>query len=175
MLFRPQKKIKILFFTIQGVFPKRQEQVAEKLGKMISEELLSSKDIKDRLNDPKHVEVIRRSIESRIDDYLENTMPVHFPVMTMLLGKKTRYRIKDDLMKEVDILAPIAIARYIDNMENSFDVKEIIRQKVAVLSPIKLEGLIMGVLKKEFFFIEVIGGVIGFIIGVLQLLLTGLI
>ena len=32
MLFHPRKPIKILGLTIQGIFPKNQQQIAEKLG-----------------------------------------------------------------------------------------------------------------------------------------------
>jgi uncharacterized membrane protein YheB (UPF0754 family) len=47
-------------------------------------------------------------------------------------------------------------------------VEEIIQEKVAQLPPEKLEGLLMKLLKKEFTFIEYIGAVIGFLIGLIQ-------
>jgi uncharacterized membrane protein YheB (UPF0754 family) len=47
-----------------------------------------------------------------------------------------------------------------------------VSEKVAALDSNKLEELLVGIMKKEFVFIEVIGAVLGFIIGCIQLLLT---
>ena len=168
MLFRPKEEVKFLFFKFQGVFPKRQKAVAIKLGKLVSEELLSLHDIKDKLKDPENIEVIHKTIEARVDEYLTTTLPTNYPFMSILLGKKTKGRIKEDLMREIEELAPLAIDQYITKMENSFDIEELVRNKVSILSPEKLEKLIMGILSKEFQFIELIGAFIGFVIGLLQ-------
>ena len=41
MLFHPQDPKKILGITFQGVFPKRQKQIAERLGELVAIELFS--------------------------------------------------------------------------------------------------------------------------------------
>ncbi len=43
MLFHPRKPIRFLGMTIQGIFPKRQELFAQKLGVLVSKELISIK------------------------------------------------------------------------------------------------------------------------------------
>ena len=141
MLFRPKDEVKFLFIKFQGIFPKRQKEVAIKIGKLVSEELLSLHDIKDKLKDPENVEVIHKTIEGRVDEYLTTTLPNKFPVMSLLLGKKTKGRMKDDLMHEIEELAPIAIEQYISKMEDSFDIEELVRSKISILSPEKLEEL----------------------------------
>ena len=52
MLFHPREPKKFLFITFQGIFPKRQQQFAEKLGQLVSKELISFEDIKSKLNNP---------------------------------------------------------------------------------------------------------------------------
>ena len=49
MLFHPRKPLRLPGMTIQGIFPKRQEQFAIKLGKLVSEQLLSFKDIEQKM------------------------------------------------------------------------------------------------------------------------------
>jgi uncharacterized membrane protein YheB (UPF0754 family) len=172
MLFHPRKKIRILFFDIQGIFPKRQYAMAEKIGKLVASELLNTSDFKDRINDPKNLESINQSIEAKVDQYLDETFPTKYPMMSMLLGKKARLKMKGDFLKEVQSVTPVVIDKYMENLEGTFDVEKIVRQKVSLLSPITLENLIMGILKKEFQFIELIGAVLGFMIGVIQVLLV---
>lgn len=172
MLFHPRKKIRILFFDIQGIFPKRQYAMAEKIGKMVATELLNVSDFKERINDPKNLAAINQNIEAKVDQYLDETFPNKYPMMSMLLGKKTRVKMKNDFLQEVQQVTPVVIDKYMENLEGTFDVEKIVRQKVSLLSPITLENLIMGILKKEFQFIELIGAVLGFMIGVIQVLLV---
>ena len=61
-----------------------------------------------------------------------------------------------------------------NKLESEFDIEETIRQRVAILSPIKLENLINSILKKEFGFIELVGAILGFLIGIIQVTLMQL-
>jgi len=47
MLFHPRKPMKFLFWTLQGIFPKRQEKIASQIGTMVAQELFSIDDIKE--------------------------------------------------------------------------------------------------------------------------------
>ena len=135
---------------------------------MVVDELLSAEDIKEKIDHEKNMEVISQNIENKIDDYLQNTLPVNYPVMSLFLGKKIKGRLKNDFMLEVKTLAPEVVEHYMSTIEDSLDIEMIIRQRVSLLSPIKLENLIMSILKKEFRFIEWVGAVIGFLIGLVQ-------
>ncbi len=146
--------------------------MAEKIGKLVASELLNVSDFKDRINDPKNLESINSNIEAKIDQYLDETFPNKYPMMSMLLGKKTRVKMKNEFLQEVQQVTPVVIDKYMENLEGTFDVEKIVRQKVSLLSPVTLENLIMGILKKEFQFIELIGAVLGFMIGVIQVLLV---
>lgn len=174
MLFRPQKPVKLLFFTIQGIFPKNQKLVAQKIGRMVADELLSAEDVRDRIANQDNIEFIKTIFEEKIDDYLNNTFPQNYPITSVFFGQKRKTKIKEDLVIEVEKAAPDVIDSYIKNLEMSFNVEEIIQERIEQLSPARLENLIMGILQKEFKFIEWIGAIIGFLIGLLQLLLMRL-
>lgn len=174
MLFRPQKPVNLLFFTIQGIFPKNQKLVAQKIGRMVADELLSAEDVRDKMATSDNIEFIKSIFEEKIDDYLNNKFPQNYPITSVFFGQKRKNKIKEDLVLEVERAAPDVIDQYIKNLEMSFNVEEIIQERVEQLSPARLENLIMGILQKEFKFIEWIGAIIGFIIGLLQLLLLRL-
>ena len=174
MLFRPQRPVNLGFFKIQGVFPKNQKLVAERIGKMIADELLSSDDIKDRIATNDNIQFIKSVFEEKLDDYLNNTFPQNYPITSVFFGQKRKARIKEDLVLQVEKAAPDVIDQYISNLEMSFNVEEIIQDRVEKLSPARLEKLIMGILNKEFAFIEWVGALIGFLIGLIQVLLVGL-
>jgi Uncharacterized protein conserved in bacteria len=55
MLFHPRKPVRVLGIPFQGIFPKRQRQFAEKLGKLVSNELLSYTDIEQKVTNPENL------------------------------------------------------------------------------------------------------------------------
>ena len=57
-------------------------------------------------------------------------------------------------------------------LEKSIDVEKLVRDKVEAFSSDKLEQILFSIMKKEFRFIEIIGAVLGFIIGCFQVGLT---
>jgi uncharacterized membrane protein YheB (UPF0754 family) len=166
MLFRPQHPKKILFMTVQGIFPKNQKYVAEKLGHLIATELFSSSDIRYRMTH--NTDVVKRVIEEKIDYYLENTFAQSYPIVSVFFSTKRKAKIKIDLVAEVEKAAPDVIDQYLASIEEEINVAEIVKEKIELLPAPRLEELIMSVLGKEFRFIEGIGAVIGFVIGMLQ-------
>jgi len=169
MLFWPRRKVLLGPLVIQGVFPKRQEAVAEKIGRLVSDELLSVHDIKERINRPETLFMINQKVEAKIDDYLSHTFPSNYPIMSFFVTDKLKEKLKNDFLQEVDDLAPQIVEQYIMNMEGHLNIERIIKERISVLSPARLEQLIMQILSKEFRFIEVVGAVLGFAIGIIQL------
>ena len=49
MLFHPRDKKRILFFDVQGIFPKRQEALGARLGEIVARELVSVDDISEKI------------------------------------------------------------------------------------------------------------------------------
>ena len=173
MLFYPKKPVNILgLFSVQGIFPKNQHQVAEKIGKMVADELLSSEDLREKLNNPENILSIKEMVQAKIDYYLNVTFPKNYPITAAIVGEKRKTKFKDQVMLEVNESVPAVIDSYMENIEERFNVEQIIKDKVAQLPSEKLEELIMNLLKKEFKFIEYIGAVIGFIIGWIQVLIV---
>lgn len=173
MLFHPKKPINILgIYTLQGIFPKNQENVANRIGKMVADELLSSQDLKEKLSNPENILSIKELVEAKIDFYLNVTFPKDYPITAALVGEKRRTKFKSSVMVELDESVPAMIDHYLSNIEERFNVEEIIREKVNKLPSEKLEDLLMTLLEKEFKFIEYIGAVIGFLIGWIQVLMV---
>jgi uncharacterized membrane protein YheB (UPF0754 family) len=166
MLFRPQHPKKILFLTFQGIFPKNQKIVAEKLGHLIATELFSSADIRYRMTH--NTDVVKKVIEEKIDYYLSNTFTQNYPIVSVFFGDKRKAKVKADLVIEIEKAAPDVIDQYLSSIEEEINVAEIVKEKIELLPAPRLEELIMAVLEKEFRFIEGIGAVIGFLIGLLQ-------
>ena len=170
MLFHPKKPVNILgVYKLQGIFPKNQLNVANKIGKMVAEELLSSQDLKDHIITPENVEAIVQVIENKIEDFFSVKVPKRYPTLSrIILSEKRKDKIVQEVMEEVHTSVPEVLDGYFGEIEERFNVEEIIKEKVNNLPSEKLETLLMNLLEKEFKFIEYIGALIGFIIGWIQ-------
>ncbi len=172
MLFHPRKPLRLGLFTLQGIFPKRQQQFAEKLGKLVAEELLSFEDISDKLTDPGKIRALLPEIATRIEEFLRYKLPDSMPVLSMFIGDSTIQKIKDVFVGEMEDMLPRLIRQYVESHRAELDLEKIVVDKVAAFSSDKLEDILNGIMKKEFRFVEIIGGVLGFLIGIIEILIT---
>jgi uncharacterized membrane protein YheB (UPF0754 family) len=172
MLFHPREPKKILGITFHGIFPKRQQQFAEKLGNLVGQELLSFKDIEQKITNTDNLQKIMPQVEEHIDHFLRVRLVETMPVISMFIGDKTIAQLKGVFMKELEDLFPILMKNYMAKLKGDLDLEKIVVDKVAAFSSDKLESILYQIMSKEFRFVEIIGAVLGFIIGVLQVLLT---
>jgi uncharacterized membrane protein YheB (UPF0754 family) len=177
MLFHPKKRIKIGIFEIQGIFPKRQKIFAEKLGMVVAHELFSSHDIKEKINQSNIDKEIKALIDKHINTFLNTKLKEAYPQIVMFIYNYIIRQFKDVTMKEIETLLPLVLNAYKQNIEKSLDIVDIegtVASKVANFSSDKLEEILYSIMKKEFRFVEILGGVLGFIIGLLQVILVNL-
>ncbi len=172
MLFHPKKPVKILGITFIGIFPKRQAQFAEKLGKLVSAELLSFQDIESKITDPDNINQLMPQIDAHIDHFLRVKLADQMPVISMFIGDKTIQQMKSVFMTELTELFPGIMKSYMGNLQRDLDLEKIVIEKVKGFSSDKLEQILNDIMAKEFRFVEIIGGVLGFLIGIIQVILT---
>tara|TARA_B110000908_G_C10231211_1_gene440703 strand:- start:1318 stop:1926 length:609 start_codon:yes stop_codon:yes gene_type:complete len=172
MLFHPRKPIKIGFITLHGIFPKRQIEIAKSVGSMVANDLLSSKDIEEILATDTNIRAIIDKIEDTLDNYFEVKFPLKFPLLSKFISPNMRSKVKNEMLDEVEHLAPVLIANQVNDLDKIFNVEQIITQKVTHLSTEKLEAIMMSIIEKELTFIEWVGAALGFIIGLIQVILV---
>lgn len=172
MLFHPKRPVNILGLKVQGIFPKRQAQFAQKLGTLVATELIHFDEIAAKLKDPEQLQALNPTIEAHIDTFLRVRLKEKIPVVAMFIGDNTINKLKDGMMEEINVLLPDVIDRYTQGLSEKIDIEQMVTEKVAAFSSDKLEEILNAIMKKEFRFVEVLGGVLGFIIGLLQVAIS---
>jgi uncharacterized membrane protein YheB (UPF0754 family) len=172
MLFHPRNPVRFLGLTIQGIFPKNQRLIAEKLGQVVSKELISFVEIEEKVTNPDNLQKLRPDIEAHIDNFLRNKLNDVFPMLSMLMGEKTILQLKEAFLLELESLFPVLMKSYMNKIQHDLDLEKIVTEKVAGFSSQKLEDILNQITKREFKFLELIGAVFGFIIGLAQVLVV---
>jgi uncharacterized membrane protein YheB (UPF0754 family) len=171
MLFHPRKPINIFGFKLQGIFPKNQQLIAQKLGQVVSKEFLSFAEIEAKVTNPDNLQMLKPEIEKHIDKFLREKLSDLFPMLSMFIGDKTINQLKAAFLMELENLFPILMKSYMTKLEKDLDLEKIVTEKVASFSSEKLEDILDQITKKEFQFLEVIGGAFGLLIGLVQVLI----
>lgn len=172
MLFHPRLPFSFLGIKIQGVFPKRQKQLAEKLGVLVAEELFSVKDVTQKLKElatnQESMELVGKRIEKTIREKLVKT----FPMLAMFLTDEMVEKVTNLFKSELQDFLGESAQDLGNKLEKSLNVEELVREKVEAFSSDKLEEILFSIMRKEFRFIEFIGAILGFLIGCVQVGLT---
>ena len=174
MLFHPRDEVRILFIPIQGIFPKRQKEFARKLGQVVSEELISAEEVTAHLKEKATSEEILNHIAMRLEEGITSRLPRAFPMLAMLMSGDMAEKIKGFLLEQIGSLNEELIDKLSGELEEELDVHRIVEEKVAAFSSDKLEEILFAIMQREFKFVEMVGAVLGFLIGVAQILLLSL-
>lgn len=171
LLFHPRKPVNILGMKLQGIFPKNQPLIAQKLGQVVSKELLSFAEIEEKVTNPDNLKKLKPEIEKHVDSFLRERLKEVFPMLSIFIGEKTINQLKAAFLMELESLFPVLMKSYMNKLETDLDLEKIVTEKVAGFSSAKLEDILDQITKKEFKFLELVGAVFGFVIGLLQVLI----
>ena len=171
MLFRPRTVRKIFGLKFQGVFPKRQKDLARRIAEIISTEFLATADLEQSFSQYLHSKELRAEIETHLRNFIKTKVKDLIPILPGsyldTLAGKLSYIYQTDL----DALLE-NVAYRIVHSDAVPDIRALIEERISEFPPEKLENLCKAVLRKEFRFIEIIGGVLGFIVGVIQMFIA---
>jgi len=172
MLFHPHKPKKILGITFHGVFPKRQPQIAENLGSLVANELLSMKDVAKKIEDLSTQPEALDAVGKRIEKTIRGKLISAFPMLSMFLTDDMIVKVTNLFKGELEDFLKESAKELAGKMEKSVDIQALVREKVQAFSSNKIEELLVGFMAQEFRFIERIGAVLGFLIGCIQVFLV---
>ena len=168
MLFRPYKEINFLFFKIQGLIPKRRSEIAVSIADTVQKELISLKDITNSLNADELEEKMGTVIDKILEDKLESEITKKFPMLAMFISDEIINKIKSMIKTSILENKETIINMFTNYLEEKVDFRKIIVENVEAFSLEKLEEITYSLAKKELKHIEVIGAILGGIIGIFQ-------
>lgn len=168
MLFHPKQPRNLYLFKLHGIFPKRRVVLAERLSVIVANQLLSKQRIKEQITDPNVTEKFKASLIKDIQHEIENYISSN-KLLAMFASKTIMDNIVKQCEKIIDKKMP-SINSQIEQKIDNVDIQKIVNERILDFSNEKFEDLIMGIIKKELKFIELAGAVLGFTIGLIQVL-----
>lgn len=166
MLFRPIKPKRFLFFRFQGLVGRRQNDLAASIGDVVGEHLVRHEDLVQTFQNvdlaPLIGELLERGMAPKIEEL--RGLPLIGGFLTPKLIDDLRASMtKGILDNKQEILDKLQVT-----IEEHLDIEDLVRQKVEAFPVQELERMVLRVASTELRTIELLGAVLGAIIGLLQ-------
>lgn len=165
-LFRPRNPWRIGSFTIQGVIPRRRHELAVAVGEVVSRELLPQDQIAAALSTPD----IRRNMAELAGETVARRV-ASFPVLRPFpraLRAAVAQQVAKAVNREVRSLLADEGPEMVNRVLSSVDIAQLVADELNAMDWDYLEAIVYSVAGKELKLIEVMGGVLGALIGLVQ-------
>ncbi|NLY31647.1 MAG: DUF445 family protein [Firmicutes bacterium] len=165
-LFRPRNPWRIGTFRIQGVIPRRRHELAVAVGEVVSRELLPQDQIAAALSTPD----IRRNMAELAGETVARRV-ASFPVLRPFpraLRAAVAQQVAKAVNREVRSLLADEGPEMVNRVLSSVDIAQLVADELNAMDWDYLEAIVYSVAGKELKLIEVMGGVLGALIGLVQ-------
>ncbi|WP_236796375.1 DUF445 domain-containing protein [Amycolatopsis sp. GM8] len=169
LIFRPRRPVRLLpGLVVQGKFHKRQREVARDYGHVIAQEVLTTPNLLDAiLRGPRAdqmVAMVRRTVAKAVDEQAGR-------LVSVTVGATRLHELKEAAADRAVARLPETVRYAEDYLSEAMNVANMVEQRMLALTPVQYEGLLRPAFRQEEWKLIVVGGVIGFLVGELQVLL----
>ncbi len=159
LLFRPLKPTK--FFNIQGLIPKRKAEIARSVGETVAQELIHVEEIMENFIEGMDKEAFKARVGEKIARALtEKLIFVPEAIVRQYVDQFIRER-GDDLINDIG-------ERVVSEAIHKVDISKIVEEKIMAFELEQMEAIVMRIAKRELRYIEMLGGILGLVIGLAQ-------
>ncbi|PIE65977.1 MAG: hypothetical protein CSA24_01315 [Deltaproteobacteria bacterium] len=174
MLFYPREMRGVGPFKLQGLFPKRQTEIAMAQAEVAAEELILVDEIFAQLKDKLIPDQVDQSMVQQIEGELTKRYPMVAGTVQAVLTSEQQEQFKELLAKRFVELTPAVADEVIDVAAKHIDIETIMADKISNLPKLRFEELLRGLFKEEELYLVIYGGLLGAVMGLLQLAALGL-
>lgn len=166
LIFRPIKPIKIPLINkeIVGLIPKRKSEIATNIGMVIQEEFLSLEEILDNLVTEEDKQNVVEYIKVKVKLIINEKMSLAPSSIKNLIQGYIIDTVEEEVKSSIDDLSEDIIIK----ANKRINIQEMVENKINNLDLYELEEIILKIAKKELKHIEILGLVLGFLIGIIQ-------
>lgn len=165
-LFRPRKPWRIGPMVIQGVIPRRRHELAAAIGEVVASELLPREQVAAALSAPG----FRQSIAKMAGDTVAKRVK-EYPILRPF-PRKLRELLAEQASETVNReVANILLAEgpeLIEGLLEKIDIAQLVSEELDGMDWDYMEKIVYDVSGQELKLIEVMGGVLGALVGLIQ-------
>ena len=169
MVFRPLNPIKIGPWRLQGLFLKRQSEIAEKFAELSAQEMVSLKHLVNEMLTGTYADRTRALIRRHIAPMLEGG--VVRTAIQLAVGPAGYASLKRTIVEKAAALSLQPLANPQFNKDRAKVIASIFSTRMKAMSAKEFQDLLRPAFQEDEWIVIVMGGVMGFVAGWLQLVM----
>lgn len=166
MIFRPVEPRRILGFRVQGLIGRRQPELARSIGAVVGDHLVRPEDLAGALEAVDLEALVDRAFERGLRPKIEELRQL--PLVGGFLTDERVADLRRHAVKGVASNREELAGALQEGLENGVDVHAVVEAKVAAFPVARIEELVLQVASRELRSIEILGGVLGGLVGLAQ-------
>ena len=167
MLTKPIHPKKILGLTFQGLLPKRHKELAGRISTAIAKDFLTEENVLSLIKKANADHLLKDYIKKKWDDKIGDVLSI-VPMIQMFLSPDKLGEIRDKIAEAFSGNSEDFLHILTEGLKGKIDLEETIKANILEFDLNRLESIIQEIAHREFRYIERLGGLIGFLIGVVQ-------
>ncbi|MFF0143808.1 hypothetical protein ATK36_3983 [Amycolatopsis sulphurea] len=171
LIFLPREPVRVGRVILQGKFQRRRAEVARQYGEMIANEVLTVQNLLDALLRGPKSDRLMSLVERAVGHAVDSQVSVARPVVTLAVGTQRLQEMKHDAAQRALAELPLTVRHAEGYLTQAMDVAKLVEQRMLALTPLEFEGLLRPAFRQDEWKLIAVGGVIGFLVGELQVLL----
>lgn len=172
IIFLPIEERKIGPFRLQGLFIRRQPEAAEKYAGIVADEIVTVANVADTLMYGTQSDRTRKMVRDAIRPEVDRAVGFAGPLVRMTTGRDGYQHLRETFASEtVDrTISPLRDPAF--NDERSEAIRDLMAHRICGLSSRDFVGLLRPAFVEDEWMLIVLGAVLGFVAGWLQLLVV---
>ena len=165
-LFRPRKPWRIGPLLIQGVIPRRRKDLAAAVGQVVATDLLPQNQIAAAVSAPE----IRRNMAEMAGETVAQRV-VTYPVLRPFpraLREMIAQQVAKTVNREVKCILAAEGPELVNRVLSTVDVAQLVADELDAMDWDYMEAIVYSVAGKELKLIEIMGGILGGLVGIIQ-------
>jgi len=169
IIFEPKNPIRLGPFTIQGMFLKRQNEVADVYSSLIEKKLMNSENIIRAALHGSGSDQLLEIVELHVNDAIERYVAIAQPYFGLGVGSENYFKMKELAVKSIFDSSEKYLLYMHEYADGALNIGPDLRHKMQSLTPEEFEGVLRPAYQQDEWKLIVTGAVLGGIAGVLQL------
>ncbi len=167
LVFQPREAVKIGPMTVQGLFHKRQAEVAEAFGRTVATKVLNADNIVISVMDSPGATRMNEIVEQRVGELIDK-YEAH-PMATMVLPAEERPALRAELLERIQKEWPKPGGFFHTFSGEAVDLQGELESRMAALDRASYEGVLRPAFQQDEWKLILAGAVLGATAGILQL------
>ena len=168
MLFNPKEPKKILGITFQGLFMKRQEEVAHDYADLIADKIMTPANFYQALLEGPASDRLFQLVERNVHQVVDDQSGVARPLVVFAIGSRQYQAMKQAITDKLVAELPATLKAAEQYTAEAMDIRNTLIENIRSLTPPQFEQIIHPAFQADEWILITVGAALGFVVGLSQ-------